>query len=116
VACCSSLSLDATDSLPTDYAFKSDGIRPHSLPTSGNLNNLTLNLDTSNVNMPNFTFTNGSKFGWVNASAGKAWGWEPLAEGVSRGKKNSAPPGAVGVTAFVWVCWAAAFFEFFAFL
>jgi len=77
------------------------------VPFSGNFNNDTLQLDTSNPAMPSFTYVNGSKFSWV-PEYGPQYPdgpWQPLADGVSRGenttkKPNNAP--ALGA----WSSWA----------
>jgi hypothetical protein len=60
------------------------------IPSSGNFNNDTIQLDTSNPAMPNFTFTNGSRFGFVpEYEDDPDYSWQPLAEGVSRGNNTA---------------------------
>jgi len=59
------------------------------IPSSGNFKNNTIQLDTSNPAMPNFTFTNGSRFGFVPEYENYPYFWQPLAEGVSRGNNTT---------------------------
>jgi hypothetical protein len=73
--------LDVTSSPTTSFR----------VPSSGNFNNDTIQLDTSNPTVPSFTYINGSKFSFVPqyGSEYSDGPWQPLAEGVSRGKNAS---------------------------